>query len=141
VYKKLNFEPKKRQTEIANFRYHLWAGEIIYSISYLNDLQNICFICISMRPKYHISNTYSVFNVIFIFNSRCIERYCLLIAHSSSTHHPQYDDFPSVCQLIGCGAIFPLENRYAVSTLWATPCNHIQGNEFYYDQHSIYKAI
>jgi hypothetical protein len=41
---KIKFEPKNRQTERANFRYHLQAGEIIYSISYLNNLVLQCFL-------------------------------------------------------------------------------------------------
>ena len=71
---------------MENVRYNLWAGEIISSISYLNNLQNICF-------DFHFNEAEMIyfkypfnlhFEGVFIFNSVCIERYRPLIAHSSA---------------------------------------------------------
>src|ERR1700690_773087 len=75
---------------MENFRYNLSAGEIISSISYLNNLQNICF-------DFHFNEAEMIyfkypfnlhFEGVFIFNSVCIERYRPLIAHSLPTHRP-----------------------------------------------------
>ena len=75
---------------MENFRYHLWAGEIISSISYLNNLQNICFDLHFNEAKIiYFKYPFNLhFKVIFIFNSVCIKRYCPLIAHSLPTHCP-----------------------------------------------------
>ena len=86
----IKFWGQKRRTEMENVRYNLWAGEIISSISYLNNLQNICF-------DFHFNEAEMIyfkypfnlhFEGVFIFNSVCIERYRLLIARSLPTHRP-----------------------------------------------------
>ena len=85
---------------MENVRYNLWAGEIISSISYLNNLQNICF-------DFHFNETEMIyfkypfnlhFEGVFIFNSVCIERYRPLIARSLPAH----------CPLIGRSIVYPL---------------------------------
>jgi hypothetical protein len=130
THKNLHFEPQNRQTERANFRYHLQAGEIIYSISYLHHLQNKCFnLHFNEAEISYFKYPFGLhFNVIFIFNSRCIDRHCTLIAHQISKWKmaslaPPLVGSKHVLQNLWSipdshKSILPLRNRYTVSTLW-----------------------
>jgi hypothetical protein len=86
--------------------------------------------CNKYPPKYmfwfafqwdwNIISFSSHFNVISIFNSRCIVRYRPLIVHSLPTKWIWWLFLGMSIDLQWC--YFPLGNRYTVSTLWATSC-------------------